>query len=245
MKATLPALGLAALLSLTAGASAQQAAPAPQQVPATAPPAAQAPDQVPGRRDLMAACRSDFKSLCNDASGLGARLQCLKENRSKLSPDCSSLISTVLGNVQAKAAAGGLPRPLQACQQDLASLCPDLGKGEPGRMKCLRDNSAKLSPGCAETIKTAREQVKNRMQVCEADRARLCGSAGKQPREQLTCLKGKEAELSAECRQVVAAARTPQAKALMKGDGAPPSARAPAAAPQATPQAAPIAPAPS
>lgn len=243
MRALARTVVLAIAVATTSAALAQQPASPPQAAPAvpqvsTPPPApsSQAAGAPGGRRDIIGACKADFNTLCKDASGLGARLQCLRDNRARLSPDCSGAVNAVLGSIQAKAAAGQLPRPLQACQQDLATLCPDLGKGEPGRMKCLRDNTAKLSPGCAEAIKAARDTARTRMQVCEADRARLCASAGKQPAEQMRCLRDKQTELSPDCRQMVAAARAAAPKLSGQGDGAAAAPR-PLPAPTASPPA--------
>ena len=44
----------------------------------------------------------------------------------------------------------------QACAGDVKTLCPGIEPGG-GRLKqCLRDNAAKLSPGCRDALKEAR-----------------------------------------------------------------------------------------
>lgn len=225
MTKTLPVLIAVAWVAVIGAASAQQPA-APTD----------APQSQGGWVNPVKACRADISTLCKDVSGLAARLQCLKSNQDKLSPDCIASIRSVLGAVQAKAAAaaasGNAPRPLKACQQDLAAVCPDLAKGEGGRIKCLRDNRAKLSAICAEALDEARDRLKSTYQACEADRTRLCAAAGSKRADQMACLKERQAELTGECRTFVAAARGAAAKAkTAAGSGGPAAVAAPPAGP--------------
>lgn len=200
-----------------------------------------------GGKAGFSACKADIQTLCRDApSGLMGRIQCLKTNQDKLSPECMGAVTSILGVVQAKVATvDNAPRPLQACQQDLASLCPDLKTGEGGRMRCLRDNSAKLSLGCSTALKAARAQTKTALAACEADRARLCGAGGK-PADDIKCLKERISELGAECRKLVdvirsskkAASKDPAATVSSPaGKSAPPQAIAPSQAPTLPPPA--------
>ena len=105
------AISLGVLLLAIMQASAQQ--------PASPPPASQGGGFV----NPFAACKSDISELCKDApSGIGGRLQCLKANQDKLSPACMGAIQSVLGVVKAKAATmQNAPRPIKACQSDLAT----------------------------------------------------------------------------------------------------------------------------
>jgi len=190
---------------------AQQPPDASQEAPAAAP-AAPAGKPGGGRGGPFAACRADISSLCSDApSGLAGRLQCLKANQNNLSPDCIAAVKDVLGIVIGKAKSDSAPRPLKACQQDLANLCPDVAAGSNGRMKCLREHSAKLSPACSDALKETRAQAQNALKACDADRTRLC--AGQGAGAQIRCLTERTAELSPECRQVISTARPAKAKA--------------------------------
>ncbi len=225
-KAVSLAIGMLALVVAAPVALAQQVQP----------PAATA---QAGSKSGFAACKADIQTLCKDApSGLFGRIQCLKSNQDKLSSECMGAIATILGIVQTKAAAvENAPRPLQACQQDLAAVCPDLKAGDAGRMRCLRDNSAKLSPGCSAALKTVRTQSQAALLACNADRTRLCAAAGNKPADQLKCLKERLGELGAECRKLVDIVR-PSKKAASKDaaagvPGAVPPAKA--ASPQVAP----------
>jgi hypothetical protein len=215
-------IGLCSLLLAATSAAAQQPAANP------------APAPGGGGRNPFAACKADAASLCKDApSGISGRLQCLKANQDKLSPECMGVIRAVLGTVQAKAAAmENAPRPVKACQQELATLCPDITVGEGGRFKCLRDNAPKLSPSCAESLKAARAQAQERLKACDADRARLCSTAGQKPADQLKCLREKQDELGSECRQLITAAKATAksaASAARTEAAAPPSPQLPPA----------------
>ncbi len=196
----------------------------------------------------FAACKADINSLCQDApSGIAGRLQCLKSNQDKLSPECIGTIKAIIGVVQERAAAiTDAPKPVKACQQDIAALCPDVAAGDGARIRCLRDNMPKLSPQCAESLKVARTRARSALQACEADRSKLCGSAGSKPAEQLKCLRERTADLSVECRQFISDVKA-VGKAAGKSESGPAPkpqpAKAPAAsavtAPPGAPQAAP------
>lgn len=197
------------------------------QQPTAAPPAAkpEAPAPTGAEKGAFAACRADVASLCKDVpSGMFGRLQCLKTNQDKLSPACIGSIRSMLGAVQAKVASPeSAPRPLKACAQDLAALCPDIS-AEGGRVKCLRDNSPKLSTGCSESIKAIRAQAQDALKACEADRKRLCPGSGDRTADQLKCLRERTAELGAGCRDLVAVAKQAKSKTVSSPDSVPPGA---------------------
>lgn len=225
------ATSLAGLLVMAGQAMAQQPAPPSPEAPAA--------------RNPVAACKADMASLCKEApSGLAGKLQCLKTNQDKLSPECMGVIRAVLGAVSTKAAAiEHAPRPVQACKQELATLCPDVAAGEGGRIKCLRDNGPRLSPACADSLKAARVQAQDVLKTCNADRERLCGAAGSKPADQLKCLREKQADLGSDCRALVASVKAAVKKAgkdagpALKAAAtpAPPAPPAPPAASSAAP----------
>lgn len=126
------------------GAATAEGAVTPAQ--GSPPPAASAG----GRRGRMAACRIDAATFCASAQkGGGARLKCLKENQSKLQPDCQAALAQT----------GAQMHNLRsACKADRAALCADVAKGSGGILQCLKSNRDKLSPACGDALSAVPEK---------------------------------------------------------------------------------------
>lgn len=93
----------------------------------------------------MEACHADLATVCAGVEkGQGRLVKCLKENAAKLSPTCQLAL-------QAQQARRALTKDAKAaCAADQASLCQEAEKGK--GMNCLRENSAKASPGCQQAL---------------------------------------------------------------------------------------------
>ncbi len=132
-----------------------QAVPLP---PATgSPPAIKAPvaavPAAPGNAKrgnrAMANCRVDMATHCADVpTGGGARVQCLRQNQAKLSPECAAALSSVEQTRQDKNAENKQAR--NSCAADAQRLCAD-AKG-PARRQCLDQNKAQLSTDCSASL---------------------------------------------------------------------------------------------
>ena len=116
---------------------------------ATTPGAAQ-PRVKGGGGARMAACRTDAATFCASAAkGGGERLKCLKENQSKLSPDCQASLAQI----------GTQARNMRtACKGDRETLCGNVQKGGGGILQCLKSNKDKLSPACGEALSAMPER---------------------------------------------------------------------------------------
>ncbi len=128
-------------------------------VPATptAPGLASSPTATPSSKGKgqrgnrpMTACRIDMATHCADMqAGGGGRVQCLRANQAKLTPECAAALSAVgqkreVNKVERKQAMRG------GCAEDVQRLCAD-AKG-PERRQCLGDNKAQLSPACSAAL---------------------------------------------------------------------------------------------
>jgi len=182
------------------------------------PPAADAAPQRDGPgRQALAACRADMQTLCGAIeAGGGRRIACLGQNQDKLSPDCKAAVLAILvksghaqppaeSTAQAPAAgrAGGFG---QVCKADIASVCAGIEKGEGRIAKCLKENSAKLSPSCQGFFaarqadkKAARQDVKAQ---CAGDAATVCG-AGVKGQPLVACLRQAVGKVSPGCQQAL------------------------------------------
>jgi hypothetical protein len=85
-------------LALLVLAAAAIAAPAFAQAPAASPAMQEA------RQKMAAACAADMQTLCGSATDGPSRMQCMRENQSKLSDGCKEAMAAMMA---ARQAAGG------------------------------------------------------------------------------------------------------------------------------------------
>lgn len=180
------------------------AQPVSQSTPAV--PAGQASGQANARQALISACRSELQSLCGNVErGGGRKLQCLKDNESKLGGDCRSAIGKIVAGAQGGSNGVDRARVKQACGGDIVTLCGAVEKGKGGIGRCLRENESKLSQPCAAVVADQKAKMKELRQAirqaCSADAQALCGdrTTGKP----ILCLREKQAQTSPGCRQVL------------------------------------------
>lgn len=105
-------------------------------------------------------------------------------------------VTAAYGTVANAAASKG------ACAEDIKKLCADAKPGAASVAACLKQHEAELSAGC----KTHRDNVNKKARAFNA----ACGGDAKQhcPEKKLgkglmTCLRGKEAELSQRCKDLL------------------------------------------
>jgi hypothetical protein len=155
----------------------------PAAEPATAPPKAASTAKQPSSAQvsaIRAACRADYPNVCAGVPTGGApALQCLENNKAKLSAGCQKAVAaaggggatTAAGNAPAGADAAGAPaaappalvlRPMlpreqlfvlrSACGADVRALCGGVAPGGGRVIQCLVARSASLSTPCREVL---------------------------------------------------------------------------------------------
>lgn len=129
---------------------------------------------------------------------------------------------------------GGKGR-MAACRTDVATFCATADKAAGGRMKCLADNKAKLSPDCATAIDGMQSAKQAKKSVCATEAETLCGTAKGPERRQ--CLETNKAKLSADC--ATAIDKRSARRAAKSDAGAPAPSPAPTTTPNAEPKSAP------
>jgi hypothetical protein len=149
-----------------------------------------------GQQDV---CGGDVEKFCaNTKVGAGRVSRCLEEHETQLSTSCQAKVET--DKQKAKALIAEFS---EACQADVAQLCPGVAPGGGRLLKCLTKNDYALSRSClAEVTKveTAKQQVLDVKRLCEGDAQRLCPGTGGHAGQVLTCLQTNQAQLSPECR---------------------------------------------
>lgn len=167
-------------------AAAAPAAPAKPAPPTAAPKAAAAtaatkPDDTQVAA-IRSACRSDYQKVCAGVpTGGSAALQCLEQNKAKVSAPCQQAVNAASGGATkpaagsatatvspgaASAAAAPAPplvlRPMRpreelfvlrsACSADVRTLCGTVTAGGGRIMQCLATQAASVSPACKEVL---------------------------------------------------------------------------------------------
>lgn len=87
---------------------------------------------------------------------------------------------------------------MAACRTDVATFCSSAEKG-PGRTRCLRENQAKLSPGCQAVLGERVQQAQALREACKSDRESLCSSVQRGGGRMMQCLRDNREKLSAAC----------------------------------------------
>jgi hypothetical protein len=123
-------------LVLASGAFAEQAKP--QAKPQEAKP------------EVAKPCAGDVAKFCKDVKpGEGRIAKCLKENKEKLSPECTAHVAKVKE---------ALKEVHAACEDDITMFCAGVQPGEGRIAKCLKEHKAELSSKCQEGITKAKEK---------------------------------------------------------------------------------------
>lgn len=207
MKRLAALAALAVSLNGTIGL-AQQAAPASPQPGLAAP-------SMPAAG--LSACRQDLQSLCAAVgAGGGARVQCLVQNRAKVSPACADVLAAVeargpRGQRKAEREARRANRPGIACRADAQALCGSAERGA-ARQHCLRQHEPQLSPGCRQALADVMTVRREARVACRSDRQALCKGEAGQPSAGLACLREQQARVSPQCSAALARLPAPRAR---------------------------------
>jgi hypothetical protein len=98
-------------------------------------------------------------------------------------------------------------KPMQVCRTDLQTLCANVEKGGGAKMRCLRDNQAKVSAPCADALAAKQSERKglraNARGACKDDSRTFC-AASKGP-ERRACLTANSDKLSPACAAAIKA----------------------------------------
>ena len=156
------------------------------------------------RQSGVAACRADMQDLCGSVpGGRGARLQCLIENRDRVSPDCADMLAAIEGRE---------PRGQRRADRgpERRDSARDGRKEERPDDRRFGDRRAEGRP-FEDRRPFGREQGGNERgggprlgQACRADAQSLCGTV-ERGNARRQCLQQNEAQLSQPCREALAA----------------------------------------
>ena len=91
----------------------------------------------------------------------------------------------------------------QACKSDISKYCSDVTEGNGRVMACLKAHEDKLSQGCTQEWKTAKNEWKSNMKAahaaCSGDVQKFCSNVDG-PKEIASCLNEHNSDLSNSCK---------------------------------------------
>jgi hypothetical protein len=164
------------------------AKPAETAAPAAPKAAADAPAKKPGGAQVAAirsACRSDYQKVCAGVpTGGAAALQCLEQNKSKVSPACEQAVNAANGGNAAPAAGGA---------------AATAATGSPGAAP-----AAAPAPVLVLRPMRPREELFVLRSACGGDVRALCGGIAPGGGRIVQCLATQAASLSPACQGVLA-----------------------------------------
>lgn len=97
-------------------------------------------------------CEKELTSYCKDVTpGEGRILACLYAHSDKLSGQCEYALYDAAAQLERFVAA--LSYLANECDDDLDKFCTGVAAGEGRLLKCLDDNSAKISARCTQALK--------------------------------------------------------------------------------------------
>ena len=105
------------------------------------------------------------------------------------------------------ALAADKPNVREACKQDVEQLCPGVQPGGGRIRQCLRDHADKVSDGCKQAARAAKQEAANVREACKQDVEQLCPGVQPGGGGIMHCLRDHADKVSDGCKQAVQAAR--------------------------------------
>ena len=88
----------------------------------------------------------------------------------------------------------------RVCQQDAKKFCSGVRPGGGRIYNCLTSHNSELAPACRERLTAAKARYDEFVKACKADADKYCKSIPPGGGRILSCLKGREADLTADCK---------------------------------------------
>ena len=122
---------------------------------------------------------------------------------------CASFVVAVPGSLaQQPAQKGAKAGGEQVCRADAKKFCSDVRPGGGRIYNCLTSHNAELAPACRERLAAAKARYDEFVKACKSDADKYCKSIPPGAGRILSCLKGREADLTADCKAQFQRARS-------------------------------------
>ena len=88
----------------------------------------------------------------------------------------------------------------RVCQEDAKKFCSDVRPGGGRIYNCLTSHNAELAPACRDRLAEAKARYDEFVKACKGDADKYCKSIPPGGGRVLSCLKGRESDLTADCK---------------------------------------------
>lgn len=136
-------------------------------------------------------CFDDQEKHCPNEVRFMDIHECLLKKMKTLSPGCKAVVT--------KEESRATENP---CYKDLVRHC-EPGLSPNAQVRCLTVNDKHLTSACRQYRAVMDEKVNKMVSACEADRLKLCPKAPLKDGMVLKCLRGKKAQVSAACKNLI------------------------------------------
>jgi len=114
---------------------------------------------------------------------------------------CASLVVATGGSFAQQSPQKGVKAGGErVCQEDAKKFCGNVRPGGGRIYNCLAGHSAELAPACRERLTAAKARFDEFVKACKSDADKYCKGITPGAGRILSCLKGREADLTADCR---------------------------------------------
>src|SRR5205807_4620124 len=96
----------------------------------------------------------------------------------------------------------------RVCAEDAKKFCSSVKPGEGRVYQCLTGHSAEINPACRDQLTAAKAAYDKFEQACGGDVQKFCKSIPPGGGRVLSCLKGRESDLSPSCAAAYRNAKT-------------------------------------
>src|SRR5262245_61840643 len=88
----------------------------------------------------------------------------------------------------------------RVCQEDAKKFCSNVRPGGGRIYSCLTGHNAELAPACRDRLAEAKARYDEFVKACKGDADKYCKSIPPGGGRVLSCLKGRESDLTADCK---------------------------------------------
>jgi hypothetical protein len=121
--------------------------------------------------------------------------------RTLLAALCASFAVTISSSfAQQPSQKAGKAGADRVCQQDAKKFCGGVRPGGGRIYNCLTSHNPELAPACRERLTAAKARYDEFVQACKSDADKYCKSIPPGGGRILSCLKGRESDLAADCK---------------------------------------------